>query len=330
MTQEIFNGPLFIVGMPRSGTKLLRTLLNEHPKVFIPNVETHFLPHWQEEWASFGDLSNQHNFATFYEVVNRLPYFSYLGENQKIISQSDWYRQCESYSLSDVYKALVMHDALYDGSTGAVWGDKTPSYIGHMMLLKDLFPSARFIHIVRDVRDFCLSSKQAWGKSMLRAAQLWADGVGNALSDGDSMGSAHLRLRYEDLVNETETQLRKVCHFIGIDFDPSMLSPGAITENLGDAKGLRGVMSGNTEKYITRMGVRTREKIESIAATQLRALGYPVSYSGEVRRLPAVHLTLLKTSDGFNLLRFEAANRGVFEALKLRWRLYAVSGNRKR
>mgnify|MGYP000529984615 CR=1 FL=1 len=60
--QVKFKGPLFIVGMPRSGTKLLRDLLNQHPKIHIAEIETHFLPFWFSQWKEFGDLSEKENF----------------------------------------------------------------------------------------------------------------------------------------------------------------------------------------------------------------------------------------------------------------------------
>ena len=53
-----FEGPLFLVGMPRSGTKLLRALLNRHPNISIMTNETEFLPYLVSHWESFGDLSD--------------------------------------------------------------------------------------------------------------------------------------------------------------------------------------------------------------------------------------------------------------------------------
>ena len=60
-----FHGPLFVVGMPRSGTKLLRGLLNEHSRIGIPLNETEFLPHWLRSWSAFGDLSSRTAFDAF-------------------------------------------------------------------------------------------------------------------------------------------------------------------------------------------------------------------------------------------------------------------------
>ena len=67
MTKEHFKGPLFIVGIPRSGTKLLRGLLDEHPMIGIPPIEIEFLPYWEKRWRDFGDLSDPYMFSKFYK-----------------------------------------------------------------------------------------------------------------------------------------------------------------------------------------------------------------------------------------------------------------------
>jgi hypothetical protein len=70
-----FSGPLFIVGMPRSGTKLLRDLLRGHPLIGIPTTEANLLPRWAAEWHRLGDLSDRERFAAFYRRAVRAPYF---------------------------------------------------------------------------------------------------------------------------------------------------------------------------------------------------------------------------------------------------------------
>ena len=330
MSLRDFNGPLFIVGMPRSGTKLLRTLLNTSSTVFIPDVETHFLPYWFKHWEVYGDLSDPDQFRQFYDGVINLPYFLYTGEFQANIDCKEWHSNCETYDLPGVFEALVKHDAGYPVNSGGVWGDKTPSYLGHMLLLKALFPTARFLHIVRDARDYCLSMQNAWGKSLLRAAQMWNDGVTAAITQGEALGDAYMQVRYEDLISNPQAQLVQVCDFIGVPFEEQMLSLDSIPENLGDTKGVRQIVSNNVEKYRTRMDSEVRMRIESIACVPMKSLGYPIEYTGTPRRLSAAEMGLFKLHDGLNLIRFELGNRNIFEAARLRWRLYSVSGNRSR
>lgn len=332
MTTDRFCGPLFLVGMPRSGTKLLRSLLNRHRSVYIPDVETHFVPYWHANWASFGDLGQQENFQRFYKRALALPYFSYLRERQAVIGCDEWFNRCSRYDLSGLFETLVRHDAGMPADGTGIWGDKSPSYLVHMPLLKSLFPSARFIHIVRDARDFCLSSRQAWGKNLFRSAQVWADSMARARRDGEALADDYHCLQYENLVCEPEAQLRQICGFLDIEFQPSMLELTSSPENLGDTKGEQRIVPENIAKYRSRMDRQSLDKVEAIACGELRALGYPVAYSGPERRLPPRMLLFYQLLDGLNLIRFEAANRGVVSALKLRWRLFWTSraGSRPR
>jgi len=322
MTQPRFNGPLFIVGMPRSGTKLLRTLLNEHSRISIPEVETHFLPLWKTEWQSYGDLFAPAAFGAFYQRAIRLPYFLYLSEEQDIISEDDWYGRCIDFGIADVFRALMQHDAGIGAGEEIIWGDKTPSYLTHLPLLEELYPSARYIHIVRDVRDYCLSSNQAWGKHMLRAAQSWSIRIGQLREHAAPIGDRLLQIRYEDLLADPRLTLSAVCDHLDIGFEESMLTPSKSAENLGDTRGHFEIVTGNINKYIERIPTATLRKIESITSSELKAYGYPSAYTGPLLRVSVAELLLYRLLDGINLFRFEIRQRGLMKGVILRWRLF--------
>jgi hypothetical protein len=158
--------------MPRSGTKLLRDLLNNHPAIGIPAAETEFLPDWAQRWPEFGDLSDRATFQAFAERQAGSPYFVYLREEQGHQLNIDaWYAACLGFGTAAVFEALIRTDAASPRGGGRIWGDKSPGYVQHIALLNRLWPACRVIHIVRDVRDYALSIDQAWGKDRLRAAQ---------------------------------------------------------------------------------------------------------------------------------------------------------------
>ena len=140
--------------------------------------------------------------------------------------------------------------------------------------------------------------------------------------------SDFLLIRYEDLLADPRSELESVCQFLEIDFDSAMLTPNSVAENLGDTRGRRNIVTDNTEKYRRRMNDNTRLRIEAIAGEQLRSMGYPVDFSGPTKRLSPLSLKGYQLLDGINLVRFEVAQRGVIEALRLRWNLFNTSGNR--
>ncbi len=325
---EPFRGPLFLVGMPRSGTKLLRTLLNRSPRVRIPSVETEFLPWWIRQWERWGDLSDRARFSAFYAEVVRLPYFVYTAERGPIVSEQDWYGACAGFGPAEVFEALVRHDAGAPRGSDRIWGDKSPSYVHHLPLLRRLYPRARVIHIVRDVRDHVLSMQKAWGKHPIRAAQRWVDGVEAARRDAAPFAQDTLELRYEDLLLDPEPLVRRCCDLLQIPYQPEMLDPGQVTENLGDARGMRGLKKDNAGKWREQMDPALRQRIERIAGPVLRSLGYPVEHEGPAERISAAELKLYQAMDAVGLVRGEVKQRGWLGAVRFRIDTWRVSGNR--
>ena len=315
-----FHGPLFVVGMPRSGTKLLRGLLNEHSHIGIPLNETEFLPHWLRSWSAFGDLSSRTAFDAFYaEVIGSVYFVHRLEEHGQRISAADWHARCADYSPQGVFEALIRHDAAVpeDG----IWGDKSPGYLAHLPALKAAFPEAKFIHIIRDARDYCLSMKQAFGKSTTRAAQRWADRISLARQQSASFAEDYAEVRYEDLVQDPAPHLRRLCSFLGRPFEESMLTLSRPTENIGSTKGEQRIVSGNTEKWRTRMPDRQRALVERLAGEVLRSLDYPVTETGRCQ-VSRPHMLALQLYDGLQLTRREADKRGWPAAARFRLRLF--------
>lgn len=315
----LFTGPIFIIGMPRSGTKLLRDLLNEHSRIGIPNIETNFLPTWVNNWQKYGDLSKRSVFKKFYRKMVHLSYFKYMKEGGYLIDDDIWYNHCRNFTPSGVFEALIRHDAQIEYDSMKIWGDKTPSYIKHIHFIKKVFPSARFIHIIRDVRDYCLSINRAWGKNMIRAAQRWCDDVQEAKIKGRELYKDYIEIRYEDLISEPDLILKKICDFLDIEFDSQIKHLSRPTENLGDAKGLKEIKKDNKEKYLYLMNKNLLNEIETISASVLKSCGYSVNYNGEIKRINRVLTLYYKLLDGVNLLKFGIRERGFFKGIK--WNL---------
>lgn len=321
-----FEGPLFVIGMPRSGTKLLRGLLNEHSRIGIPLNETEFLPHWLRRWPDLGDLSDPAAFEAFYASVIGSVYFVHrLEEHGERITAAEWHARCAGYTPQAVFEALIRHDAAVPA--GGIWGDKSPGYLAHLPALKAAFPQARFIHIIRDARDYCLSMKQAFGKSTTRAAQRWSDRIALARRQSAGFADDYTEVRYEDLIVDPEPHLRRLCDFLGLDFEPAMLTLSRPTENLGDAKGQQRIVSSNTEKWRTKMPDRQRALVERLAGEELRSLGYPVTEAGTCQ-VSRPHMLALQVYDGLQLTRREADKRGWPAAIRFRLRLFSETRER--
>ena len=324
-----YDGPLFLIGMPRSGTKLLRRLLKQHPRICIPVAETEFFPWLVVNIDSYGDLSIRDHFLRFYKAVVRFPYFTYAREEGTLVSPERWYAACRGFDAAGVFEALIREEQQVAVGSDIIWGDKSPSYMTAIPLLHEHFPNARFIHIIRDARDYCLSMRDAWGKHMKRAAQRWTDSVRRARDDGRRIPGQYLEIRYEDLLRDTETVLRTVSDFLGIDFRETMLTLQKAPENLGNASGQSIIIKDNFGKFMTHMDVRTRRQIESIAGTMLVECGYQLSLPPQaIRRMSKRELLAAQLQDGWNRLLFERKRRDFGRALSFVLRYFQITRGR--
>jgi hypothetical protein len=322
-----FRGPLFVVGMPRSGTKLIRDLLNNHPGVCIPEVETNFLATWNKNWQQYGQLSDKNNFLNFYNSIKNHTYFMYMKENNKLIDMFKWHQLCENYSIQGVFEALIRHDTGSTGSANVIWGDKSPDYIRYLHLLNELFPECKFIHIIRDVRDYCLSIHKAWGKNMLRAAQRWNDDVGAAQKFGKELSDRYMEIKYEDLITAPESVLMTICNYLGIEYDSAIVELKKTVDKFGDSKKIRDIKSDNKNKFVKRMETKIKDDIEAIAGNVLMINNYPIDNLGSTRRLSAVAMIYYQLLDILNRFKFNIKHKGIIKGVK--WTFGGLLGQLK-
>ena len=267
--------PFFVVGSARSGTTLLRVILNAHSQVAVP-PESRFIT---ELWTGTSEVDRD-------EFVARLSaHRQFQGwdlEPAAVLSRLPD-RQVVPYpdAIEAAYAAYAR------ARNKSRWGDKTPRYVMSIPFLAELFPAARFIHLVRDGRNVALSyAKVPFGpKTVPKAAAVWSQRVTAGVRDGRPLGDGrYMELRYEDLVADPEEQTRKLCQFIDLAFEPAMLD---YTDEVG------GVVFEKASTYNPhvfekpRPGVRVWESempeshvrlFEAVAGETLEMFGYPRRY----------------------------------------------------
>lgn len=220
------ENPVFIVGSGRSGTTMLRLMLDRHPDMAIPG-ESHFIP---EIWASrrrymSGDLLDAQRLARHILSTEAVKWWN-------IPEEAVWQRLrlIENPGFADVVETIYLVYAEREGKRR--WGDKTPNYVLSIPLIARLFPAARFIHLVRDGRDVALSflSIPTGPDNIWQAARRWRRYVGAGRAAGRALApDRYLEVRYEDLVSRPEGELGRVCAFLDLRFDSIMLNPGEST-----------------------------------------------------------------------------------------------------
>ena len=202
-----------IVGVPRSGTTLLRMMVDAHSTVAIP-PETGFLP-------LLADLDPRTDDAhAAWELITGFPTWPDFQLDAQVFRDAlDRSRATPSEAARTFYRLYAARFAK------ARWGDKTPTYGTQLDRISSLLPEARYVHIVRDGRDVMLSVRHLWfrpGDSVEACAEDWATRLARTRELG--FRAAHyLEVRYEDLVRAPEETLRSICHFVDLDFEPAML-----------------------------------------------------------------------------------------------------------
>ena len=211
----------FVVGVGRSGTTLLRLMLDAHPELAIP-PETHFMPVFIQR-SGAGQLPPRAGGSR--DRRGPAPALGRLRPRRADLEAR--FAALEPFNTADALRAFYKLYA--DGQGKPRWGDKTPDYVKRMRRIKRTLPEAKFIHVIRDGRDVTLSTNRRIAERGHRkplaaapAARRWRERILKAQADGPYLG-AYLEVRYEDLVTDTEPHLRRVCEFLELEFDPVML-----------------------------------------------------------------------------------------------------------
>ena len=303
-----YKGPVFIVGKPRSGTKLIYSLLTNHPQIKLAD-EMQFLTFLFKKNKICKELKNYNNFSKFYNALSKSHYFSNKKRQKKLISAEKWYSLCEDYTIEGVIEVLVRYYTKSLKNENIIWGIKSPNYINHIKEIKKYFKHSKFIHIIRDPRDTAISAHKLWGTNIYRFAQRWYNDINTLIQDKKSFEyGTCLEIKYEDLVSRPKETINKVLRFLGLTENDKILFLKKPSENYGNAKGSLKIKSDNTNKYLSQMDHSVRLKIESITYPLLDYYGYRYSYQGENVRLKEMRMLLYKICDLLNRLKFEIRN----------------------
>lgn len=218
------ESPIFIVGANRSGTTLLRLILNAHSRVAIPDELIYFgsylagtpIEHWRNP-----DLSSEEyeSFVDDFLASNCRP----LNEIDKAQLKTEIL--AGPHDLRSPYRRVLEAWARHYGKER--WGEKTPGNLFYVDIIIDMFPDAQFLYMVRDPRA---------GVASMPNVPIFPDDVtfnalnrrkhdteGRAILERHVPPAQRMRVQYEDLVRHPETTVQSVCDFLGEAFDPQML-----------------------------------------------------------------------------------------------------------
>ncbi len=212
----------FVLGAGRSGTTMLRLMLDSHSRLAIP-PETGFAEEIERRMsdgtpladAALGAISDCHNGASFgLSRIDLAQAFADLPPGDR--------------SGGGVGLALRAFYRLYAARRGKPrWGDKTPIHTGHVARLARHLPEARFIHLIRDGRDVAASIRDLWfapSRDPAALARWWRETIETARRQASGLPPGrYFEVRYEDLVSHPRRELERICAWIELPFEAGML-----------------------------------------------------------------------------------------------------------
>lgn len=273
--------PFFVVGCGRSGSTLLQTLLDAHPNLAIP-PETLVYSRFGNIFSFYGDLSLRANRGQLIRDLLDDAYFQMWGID---ISVSDVENVVRSPTRAGVIEALFH---LYAEKRGARrWGDKSPNHVHQLSLIKEDFPAAKLIHLVRDGRDVA----EAWQRfpggptTALGIGRMWKRDVMAWRNYCDQTNSKDmLEVKYENLVTEPQQVLRRALDFLDERFvdTTNMYAESQLSKlyrkHEWHSSSRRSISDEKVGVYRKRLSRREVEIIENVAGGALLAYGYLLEY----------------------------------------------------
>ncbi len=250
------NIPIFIGGEGRSGTTLMRVILDSHPNIAC-GPETH--------------LFQDPKLAELYQY-----YLTNWGDRIKKYSDKP-----EEY-LGDCFAQMIacFFTAYAKQKNKPRWADKTPYNILALDFYLRIFRSIKFIHMIRDGRDVvCSLLTMDWGpKNMIEAAKSWKSCIETGMKHRGR--DYYLEMQYEALVDDLEKNIRLVLEFLAEPFDEKLLSYYKMNHDLGGESSShqvsKPIYSSSIGRWKKELSAKDLDLFYSIAGDTLKDLDYKI------------------------------------------------------
>ena len=279
------ESPIFIIGTERSGSNLLRLILDVHPDVVIPHPP-HLMKYFGE--LDYGDLKDMDNLRALSQDMVKLIETHIFPWDLPLSSET-----LAKQALEPSHFGLVA--AIYESvrSQHGVkrWGCKSTFMIKYIKETLSVYPKAQFILLVRDPRDVAVSARKSVFSPChpYLSACLWDAQQALGKSAQQSLSQEQLYvLRYEDLLVDSETVLRQVCDFLRLNFTPDLLrffeqkeakKSAGLSESWGNTA--RPILKNNHQKFHKELSRQDIALVEKVCQSHMLHFGYALTSDRE-------------------------------------------------
>jgi hypothetical protein len=297
---------IFIVGVSRSGTSLMRRILNRSDQIAI-SKENHFLGHLisseglRQKLSRYGDFSDDESVRRFVDAM-------YSGEIERsskyrgMSAQWHWIIKTVDKELflqrilesdrSDRALFTLMMELYASHKARRIMGEKTPAHIRYVQTLMEWFPDSLVIHMLRDPRAIFVSDVRRRMQEanttpyrqlraipallklfiLLQVTWAWADSVARCRTYRQRYADRYHVLKFEDLVTEPEDQIRAVCERVQVEFQDRMLEQAVVSK--GFQVGVVGFDARAADRWRQHIGPWANAWFVLLFKRQLSELGY--------------------------------------------------------
>lgn len=238
--------PIFIIGLHRTGSTLLKNMFNLNPDVGMAPDEMHFSTPWHKDFLSYfkraGSLRNDHILRNFLNTLfsDKL-YGSFWKElNHTQIDKRRVFERiyASDYSPRDILTIILEEYAISEGKSR--FGAKYPLHFSRLGILFDWWPDCKVIHLVRDPRAICASKVNDEATKLRKnnhklfshfihlgtqlffvSEFLWSCRIDTQYKYKRN----YLKVRFEDLVTNPVHYVKEMCNFCELEYDAAMMHP---------------------------------------------------------------------------------------------------------
>ncbi len=262
------TSPVFIIGYGSSGTTIFSQLVRRYLKISF-GTESQFIHRYFNRLHTYGDLREDGNLRRLIADIGSERCFSRWAKFGFAVDENRIFDNVKARTyrgvLESFFGALASHQSM------TRWGDKTPEDVYHLDVVRQLFPDAKYVHLVRDGRDVALSvfGRYFGPKNAFCAARVWKDAICRIQQFAKTVDRDQiLEVRYEDLLSDPATVFARLIQFLKIADDDNRLRTSIESTIKGDLK------ESNSYKWKTGLTAKQRQIFERVAGHELRQYGY--------------------------------------------------------
>jgi hypothetical protein len=323
LVHGVSESPIFVVGPSRSGTTLLRRILNGHSAVSIA-PETHYFddlrPRLGQRAVTPLERSDQERVERYFLALSDKVYGHAGDPSRSTIDVADLREEARSLgATADAYFAAFCRLRMrFLGRSR--WGEKTPRHVFRIDDIRVAWPEAHVVCVVRDPRA-AVASYRDWKRGKepsdsadrARVTRSYNVVLNSLLVKGAiaaeekalrDHGPGYIRLvRYEDVASEPEGAVRELAHWLGLEYEPAMLDVPDMFSSYGDVQ--RGISSVPVERWRRKLSPTEISVIQTCCRGAMERHGY----SSERVSPPLFELARTWLSVPVAVARAAAANR---------------------